>query len=155
MNGNLENLKQMMLKCVNTSQWLAFTFSPKAPFIDPNMQFSAHLERLKVLKKSTLFILIPELDTNGRLHFHGIIKIVDSVKFYKQSLPTVKYGGFTLIKHNPNDKWVEYCLKEYIHTSRILDTEQPFVYNSGMHMYRKKGYPLAIDAIIDLGNDSD
>lgn len=68
----------------------------------------------KLLHRSCKFELFPEWrHATGDIHYHGIIRIVDHIKWLKQTLPSLKGHGFILIKKIDNkSKWDEYCKKE-------------------------------------------
>lgn len=67
---------------------------------------------------SKYFILYPETDLQGRLHYHGILKIDDHIKFYKKVLPYIKHSlGFVMLKplknHKDNMNWLIYSMKNW------------------------------------------
>lgn len=68
----------------------------------------------EILHKSTIFQLWPEWRmTNGSIHYHGTICIVDKLKWLKATLPSLKRQGFIMIKKIDNmEKWITYCKKE-------------------------------------------
>lgn len=79
----------------------------------------------KLLNRSTEFSLYCEFRHNtGALHWHGVIRIIDHIKWHKQTLPSLKSLGFICIKmigktHDLNRRykdamegWINYCSKE-------------------------------------------
>lgn len=67
---------------------------------------------------SKYFMLYPEVDLQGRLHYHGVIKINDPIKWYKSVLPYIKATlGFVLLKplNTTKDmlKWNIYSSKSW------------------------------------------
>lgn len=77
----------------------------------------------KLLSRSTEFWIIPEFrHTTGDIHYHGVIKIKDYIKWHKSTLPSLKSLGFICIKLIHKDKydgWEEYC-KEEIYIAKGL-----------------------------------
>lgn len=109
---------------------LALTISPpervnkwnalKSIFINDKIFINQQLR-----KCSKSYYVYPELDDNGRLHYHGTIMVQDMVKWKKSVLPSFKRVlGFTKVKtivDEPNEKkWHEYCSKEWELTQEIL-----------------------------------
>lgn len=77
------------------------------------------------------FIIYPEFDFKGRLHYHGIISLDSNqkVRFYKHALIKLKNIGFVEIKplktFLDNLKWLIYCSKEWGITRDILNIKNP------------------------------
>lgn len=72
----------------------------------------------KLRNCSKYFILFPEVDLQGRLHYHGVIKIDDQTKWYKSVLPYIRGTlGFVLLKplKTTTDmlKWNIYSMKNW------------------------------------------
>lgn len=82
-------------------------------------------EALKVLTRefgnSCDALIFPELTLNGRIHFHGVIKVVDRAAYFR-SIARLKYKlGHNLFKLIDNvEKWKLYCLKDVATMERIL-----------------------------------
>lgn len=78
----------------------------------------------KVLERSTSFSIMPEWrHTTGDIHFHGILRIYDMIKWLKQTLPTLKSMGFLLLKplkEKGKEGWNDYYNKEIIIAEGIL-----------------------------------
>lgn len=78
----------------------------------------------KLLSRSTNFSIIPEFrHTTGDIHYHGIISIVDYIKWHKSTLPSLKSLGYLCIKPLKNDLkdgWVKYYHKEIDIANSIL-----------------------------------
>ena len=94
----------------------------------PKGQFRETIQYLtKTLNRSCKYELYPEWrHTTGHIHYHGTIWIVDMIKYFKQTLPTLKSMGFILIKKIDNkDKWDTYCKKEKHIAEGILGIEIP------------------------------
>lgn len=72
----------------------------------------------KLLERSTDFVIVPEWRiTNGSIHYHGVVKIKDTIKWLKQTLPRIKSMGFILIKpcddkEGISEKWKQYYTKD-------------------------------------------
>lgn len=115
---------------------MALTISPKDRTDKYNRLINIFHQDRYFLKRELrkcckYFCLYPELDKTGRLHYHGVIKIHDSVKWFKQIMPKLKYElGFIMIKElksfKDNLKWLVYCQKEFGTTRHILSNmKQP------------------------------
>lgn len=132
---------------------LAFTWSPDqkeyAHIINPRKQLCEHMRVLRILKNSCYYDIIAEPHTNGNLHYHGILQVFDKVKYYKQTLPTLKYHGFIYIKPNPDNGWVEYIYKNYKETEKVLKCTFPFTERHDI----TDSSPEPIDWLESLPND--
>lgn len=70
------------------------------------------------------YILYPEFDEQGRLHFHGMLHGYDRIKYFawKYKLDRI---GYTLVKPisektNANIGWVLYCQKGWRSTCKVF-----------------------------------
>lgn len=101
---------------------LALTLSPPDCKILTVMEiFNRHKVKLKQVKSN--FVLYPELDLKGRLHYHGTIC---KTEFFRDDLKVLEDIGFVKIK--PIDHvtgWVKYCRKEWKLTKKILKIKKP------------------------------
>lgn len=66
----------------------------------------------------TDFIFLPEIHMNGKkfgsIHFHGILKIKSSWKFFNKTLPFLQQLGFVTIKPIFElTKWIDYLIKDH------------------------------------------
>lgn len=115
------------------SETIAFTWSPnpkKFLGIDPKYQLMDTIMFISDLHHcSNNFIIYPELNSNGRIHYHGKIQISDKYKWFKKILPTFKYNGFVLIKTDIDQKWDEYISKDKDLMEKILKFKLPFQFN--------------------------
>lgn len=111
------------------SDTIAFTWACNKTFhtTDPKIGFSMAVQVLKKLRLvSKEFTLYPEIGNGGsNIHFHGIIKLNDKVKWFKSVLPIFKRNGFVKIKPIKNDGWYEYIIKEWDIMKQILDLDTP------------------------------
>jgi len=88
--------------------------------------------------------MYPELDSKGRLHYHGIMSMGDhgKVSFYKSVKPRLERLGFVqaIVPKDHYDKlrWIHYCRKEWHITQRILDIEAPFLGKALVEIPHKK-----------------
>lgn len=113
----------------------------------------------KILERSTLFSLMPEWrHTTGDIHYHGILKIYDLVKWIKSTLPTLKSLGYLLlkpIKEGYKEGWKEYYNKELIIAEGILPSV-PFPIESRIHKvvnkFDLKTYSVMDDYILECLN---
>lgn len=94
----------------------------------------------KLLHRSCRFELFPEWrHATGDIHYHGIIWIVDTIKWLKQTLPSLKGHGFVLIKKIDNySKWEEYCIKERGVANGILPDQITLPINKVIEVVRKQ-----------------
>lgn len=81
------------------------------------------------------FIIYPELDDKGRLHYHGIIKLDlnQFVRFHKHCIHKLRLIGYVdivnLSKKTFEDrlKWVIYITKNWSYTKSVLDLKDPII----------------------------
>lgn len=73
------------------------------------------------------YTIYPEIDMTGRLHYHGIVNIGRIEDWKGKTLPRLKALGFVCVKMNPNDKWIDYCTKEWEQTRNILNIRKPLM----------------------------
>lgn len=106
---------------------LALTISP------PDIKYMTIKEilqrHMRVLSRiKCKFILYPELDKSGRLHYHGYIYKSDIG--YKEDLEVLKKIGYIKIKDINNNKgWLQYCKKEWKTTKKLLYRKEPITNN--------------------------
>ncbi len=70
------------------------------------------------LCSSTDFIFIPEIHMKGNkfgsIHFHGILAITNTWKFFNKTLPFLQILGFVTIKPIFElTKWIDYLIKDH------------------------------------------
>lgn len=84
-----------------------------------------------IFKKNriTRYIIFPELDDKGRLHYHGkITSLTESqrVSLYKSVRPTLQRIGFVDLQPVKNElECLYYCKKQFAFTSQVLERYQP------------------------------
>lgn len=113
----------------------AFTLSPPPNYhITPYMLYEDKILQLhKLLSKSCeSFMIYPEYQQyTSRLHFHGVIKVKDMIKWHKSTRRQLSRMGFVhckgLITHEDRLKWSVYMKKEFGLTRQILGIEQPMM----------------------------
>lgn len=112
----------------------AITISP--PYSKDRPSFKYNSDKpiiIKYLNKvSDYYILYPELSTDGRLHYHGIIQFRDMIKWYKSTKHILSsLLGFIclkIIKTNiDNIKWIYYISKDWPITKGVLDIQDPLI----------------------------
>lgn len=93
----------------------AFTWSPKGTTYDPDIKNNEIIyDIFRRWRHAMEFMITPELNKNGNIHYHGIIAIRDKIAWYKRLLPELKRKGFVLIKSiDDYDKWFAYIKKDY------------------------------------------
>lgn len=57
-------------------------------------------------------VLFPELSPTGRLHFHGILVVVDIFNFYWHDLYLLDSVMYEVDTISERDKWLNYCQKQ-------------------------------------------
>lgn len=79
------------------------------------------------------WILVPEFSKDTRLHYHGVIRIDDVVKWHKAVRHRLNNIGFVKLdplKDNRNHvSWLCYIYKEWHITLKVLDLKEPLRYN--------------------------
>lgn len=94
-------------------KWYAFSYNP----IDQ----PSSLQQLEDWQRSNIIMfnkmynidvqLYPEFSSQGRWHYHGIIRVRDPL-FYIQDLQTLKlYGSFEMDTISDIQEWFLYCTK--------------------------------------------
>lgn len=78
------------------------------------------------------FMVYPEFDSNGRLHYHGVIDVKDQIKWFKKVLPTLQRKvGFTCVKklgsHKDKIGWIVYMSKDWYTSKGVLSLEKPIM----------------------------
>lgn len=101
---------------------LACTISPPdCKVLTTSEIFKRHLVKLKQVKGN--FVLYPELDIKGRLHYHGT---VTKSEFFREDLKVLQDIGYIKVKPVTNVQgWVKYCRKEWKLTKKILKIRRP------------------------------
>lgn len=83
------------------------------------------------------WIIYPELDLSGRLHYHGMIVFKDVVKYYKSVRYSLQKMGYVCIKPIKSFKdrlgWIIYMSKQWGYTKDILNIDRPI-----MNMIKQK-----------------
>lgn len=101
---------------------LALTISPPDIKLSLKDTWILHLRRLAVI--DSRFILYPETDKKGRLHYHGMIW---KDKFYKESIEKCEKMGFIkLVEIKGVEGWLKYCKKEIKVTKSMLELPKKF-----------------------------
>lgn len=116
---------------------LAFTISPPDRVTRYNHIRAIYLDDKRFLNNKlrqccSKYILYPELDIKGRLHYHGMICINDPIKWRKSVYDTIRYNlGYCHVKKLNNFKeilrWLMYCQKEYAITWQVLEEREPII----------------------------
>lgn len=101
---------------------LALTISPPDSKLSLKDTWLKHLRRIALIESR--FILYPETDRKGRLHYHGIIW---KDKFYKESIEKCEKMGFIkLVEITSLEGWYKYCKKEIKITKSMLELPKKF-----------------------------
>ncbi|AYP28868.1 MAG: replicase [Cressdnaviricota sp.] len=125
---------------MNTS--LAITISPpsrvinnklKEPFKHLYADDKNYIEQTLKYNRIGRYIIYPELDPKGRLHYHGVINLDSNelVRFYKHAFHKLKTIGFVDIKplktFTDKFRWTIYMSKDWGITRDILDLNSPIL----------------------------
>lgn len=77
--------------------------------------------------------LVPEFSKDSRLHYHGVVRIDDCVKWHKQTRQSLNKLGFVkldpLLDNKNHVAWLCYIYKQYHITSLVLNLTEPPRYN--------------------------
>lgn len=99
----------------------------KAITINPKIKFSSPIDLREFLREKFIGECFPfmmnsieliegvfELSKGGRSHFHGIIHLVDPIKFFKQTKKVIQnHVGFVDVKPlTCREGWLAYCAKQ-------------------------------------------
>lgn len=105
---------------------IALTISPPKRTGVPSFHYRDDLEKLRCIRRcSRRFIIYPEFDLQGRLHYHGTVHIHDKIKWFKSVLPSFEKMGFVKVKLDPNLAWTVYQSKSFGVTSHVLGISLP------------------------------
>lgn len=106
---------------------VALTISPPdVKYLTIDKLWLHHKRLLSKIKSK--FVLYPELDKTGRLHYHGYIHKEISLK---EDLEYIKKLGFVKVKDIFDlGEWVKYCSKEWKFTKKMKNI-------SGCYIWKK------------------
>lgn len=71
-------------------------------------------------KMGISYVVIPEFTLRGDIHFHGVINVIDKVKYTKNQWKLNDLGHHLLKYIDNQDEWIKYCLKDQEHMLQIL-----------------------------------
>lgn len=117
---------------------VALTFSPPTSNNTPKFDhYNYYMQILKIIKPSTCrFVMYPEIDKSGRLHYHGILHVKDEIRLYKDTFPKLRKMGFIKVKQMKTFMsilgWLTYCMKEWPKTKLVLECDEP-IYRKRVH----------------------
>lgn len=131
----------------------AFTLSPPSSYyVTPYMLYEDKILKLhKLLSKSCeSFMIYPEYQQyTSRLHFHGVIKVKDIIKWHKSTRRHLSRMGFVhckgLVTHDDRLRWSIYMQKEFGLTKQILGIDQPMMKMSDPSLYLNSKYTTLMD----------
>lgn len=106
--------------------FVALTISPKPLDYDVNLLFQAYMNRyISYIKVK--YILYPEMDLKGRLHFHGILeRNEENIKAYNWTIKFLQNWCFICVKEITSmGNWIKYCKKEWKITKKLLRLKNP------------------------------
>lgn len=147
-------------------QKLALTISPPRRdcynrFKNPNrfLYLDDKIQIQSILKYNKIggFILYPELDSKGRLHYHGIIRLDsnEKVRFHKHAIHKLRQIGFVDIKplktFEDNLRWSLYMKKEWGFTQTVLEIVDPLMKEKRTLKVSGSPNTLALNDELDRG----
>jgi len=121
LRGNVQN--------IDPEYFITVTYK-NMPLIRPHEQLSWTAQRLqKQLDKCCDYIMIPELQMTGVIHYHGVIKITDKIKYFKSVLPWIKINcGFVKVEKIVNlENIFKYMTKEYDNNCVIFKSSRIYL----------------------------
>jgi len=119
------------------SNQIAITISPPLRLVGKGHIYKTKSDLYKADKQhiqwcltdcSKEYFIYPELDKNGRLHYHGIITLHNKVLWHRCSIEEIRALGFIEVKTDIDAGWIKYCQKEWDHTKEVLQIESPIEY---------------------------
>lgn len=96
----------------------------KMVYLDDRLIFQHVFKRIKLHN----WIIYPELDRKGRLHYHGTLNMnhTQLTRFYKCGKPLLQRLGYVDCSPTVNHlDWLIYCRKDWYITKEILDLDIP------------------------------
>lgn len=109
---------------------ITITFNPKEFYLLNQDPPAKQLKRVSgvfdLLHKAVKFELYPELTLNNVIHLHGIIWYKDYIKWSRSVSPRLQRAfGNIIIKKDINDKWLDYCKKDWESNQIIFGIDCP------------------------------
>lgn len=99
------------------------------------------LHKRVLSKVKSTFMLYPELDASGRLHYHGVIQ--KTIKL-KEDLEKIKQLGFIKVKPiSDYSGWMKYCSKEWKITKKAFKINNRYLIKKPLNND---------DCVLDLGS---
>ncbi|UTM74943.1 replication-associated protein [Tick-associated circular DNA satellite] len=117
-NSIFNNAKDQFLKIEEMSNGsvYAITYNPQTqpdhPSLNGFVDWWGEQQELFDRCTNCAVRLYCEISKTGRVHFHGLVKILNRVKFGMFDVPRLIKFGSTVIKQIEHyDEWISYCLK--------------------------------------------
>lgn len=107
----------------------------KDPLYGIYMDDKFNIETVFKYDKIRNYILYPEIDDKGRLHYHGKLYLTNSqlIRYYKHAQFHLAKIGFVDVNNlskktqKDNERWTNYMQKDWKFTSQLLDIEDPLI----------------------------
>lgn len=111
--------------------YYSLTISPRYYKFNPRRLLKVQKEEIirQLNKCSSYYCLYPEFDDVSRLHYHGVIKIKDMVKWHHIKYKVDKVGFAKLKKmkgHKEHLRWLVYSMKNWPVNKKYF--KQPIMY---------------------------
>lgn len=125
---------------------LLHDFTLSLPYVYDVPAHKQHTEAIDIIKRlfnkcSDHYIVYPEFTSQCRLHYHGIIRITDKIKWIRSVFGSLlkqlrmdhKCVQFRMIKSfNSHLRWLWYIRKHWDTTKRVLRIESPLIYRKAI-----------------------
>lgn len=126
-----------------TENYMALTISPPHSIMSPKYLYQQERRYLeKVIRTfSKKYIVYPEIDDQGRLHYHGLFTIHDKIKYFNYGLLKLKQLPRQVTKYSTQNQayvcikpsktveqrigWIVYMSKDFYTSRKVLDIVEP------------------------------
>lgn len=83
------------------------------------------------------WMMTPEFSEQSRLHYHGVVRIDDMIKWHKcirGYLGNIGFVKLDKLKDNKNHiSWLMYCYKDWNTAKQVFKLDRPFFYDKKNH----------------------
>lgn len=125
-------------------KFYALTLSP--PYSTRSIKYD-YYQYLSQLKRSLNlvsqhYIIFPEISAQGRLHYHGVVRLDDPIKWFRQSKRRLErnigFMKFDPIKsHLDHLRWLVYINKHWYITKEVIGLSEPLIYKKGTYFSKE------------------
>lgn len=152
-------IKDSEAEIANTDEIMLFTWNPnpkrmKTLYLDDTEDVdyaSMWIDMIKVLRAlhrcSNLYVIIPEVSDNGKLHCHGWFRMSDKTKWLKSVCGTIARKGFIKVERMKSLKALKEYYKKSLKVTATLLPKNITVFSS-MNTYEVFNYIRRKEQII-------